>query len=129
MAKRPEPNLTSVQLEIMNLFWEQGELGVAQVWKLLAARRPIARNTVQTMLTRLADKGWLRARVEGNAFYYRSTRPRKFAVTGILSDLLDTAFAGSATGLVTALLEGRRLSREDARRIRELIDRGQQEPP
>jgi BlaI family transcriptional regulator, penicillinase repressor len=127
MAKRPEPNLTGVQLEIMNLFWEQGELGVAQVWKLLAARRPIARNTVQTMLTRLADKGWLRARAEGNAFYYRSTRPRKFAVTGMLGDLLDTAFAGSATGLVAALLEDRRISREDARRIRELIDRAQQE--
>jgi BlaI family transcriptional regulator, penicillinase repressor len=127
MAKRPEPNLTSVQLEIMNLFWEEGELGVAQVWKLLTARRPMARNTVQTMLTRLADKGWLRARAEGNAFYYRSTRPRKFAVTGMLGDLLDSAFAGSATGLVTALLEDRRLSREDARHIRELIDRAQQE--
>ena len=54
--------LTPAQWEIMNLLWEHGELGVAQVWKLLSRRRSIARNTVQTTLTRLTEKGWLRSR-------------------------------------------------------------------
>ena len=54
----------------MNLFWDGGELGVAQVWKLLRERRPVARNTVQTTLTRLAEKGWLAVRSEGNAYYF-----------------------------------------------------------
>jgi len=56
----------------MNLFWEQGELGVAQVWKLLSTRRKVARNTVQTMLTRLVERGWLLARPEGKAFCFRA---------------------------------------------------------
>ncbi len=75
------------------------------------------------MLTRLADKGWLHVRAEGNTFYYRAARARKSAVHGLLTGLLDTAFSGSASGLIMALLESRRLSSEDARRIRELIDR------
>src|SRR4051812_22907841 len=108
MAK-DQSNLTAAQLEIMALFWEQGELGVAQVWKTLAARRPVARNTVQTMLTRLAERGWLRARAQGNAFVYRAARPRKRALMRMTAKLLDTAFAGSTSGLMAALLEIRRI--------------------
>jgi BlaI family transcriptional regulator, penicillinase repressor len=122
MAKHAEPGLTAVQLEIMDLFWEHGELGVAQVWKHLSARRTIARNTVQTTLSRLADKGWLRARAEGNSFQYRAARTRQRAVGGILRNLVDSAFSGSATGLVMALLESRRLAPEEVERIRQLIN-------
>jgi BlaI family transcriptional regulator, penicillinase repressor len=127
MSKRPDVNLTTGQLQIMNLFWEQGELGVAQVWKLLSDRRPVARNTVQTMLTRLAERGWLRARAEANAFYYRAARPRKFAQSGMAGELLDSAFGGSASRLLMTLLESRRVSPEEARRIQELIDQARRE--
>jgi len=121
-----ETSLTPAQLEIMNLFWQHGELGVAQVREMLSTRRAIARNTVQTMLKRLADKGWLHARAQGNAFYFRAARPRKSTLKGMLGQLLDSAFGGSASGLVMALMESRRISPAEARRIRELID-GMQE--
>jgi BlaI family transcriptional regulator, penicillinase repressor len=120
-----EAKLTAAQLEIMNLFWEHGELGVAQVRQLLKDRRPahnIARNTVQTMLKRLADKGWLQTRAQGNAFVFRAARPRKSILRGMLAQLLDGAFGGSPSGLVMALMESRRISPDEARRIRELID-------
>jgi predicted transcriptional regulator len=121
-----ETKLTPAQLEIMNLFWQHGELGVAQVRHMLSSRRAIARNTVQTMLKRLADKGWLHARAQGNAFYFHAARPRKSTLRGMLGQLLDNAFGGSASGLVMALMESRRISPAEARRIRELID-GMQE--
>jgi predicted transcriptional regulator len=119
-------SLSPAQLEIMNLFWDHGELGVAQIWKLLGGGRPIARNTVQTMLTRLAAKGWLQARAEGNAFVFRAARPRKAAMRGILGQLIETAFAGSAGDLIMTLLETRRISTAEAARIRELIERAEQ---
>ena len=118
-------SLSPAQLEIMNLFWDHGELGVAQVWKLLGGRRPIARNTVQTMLTRLADRGWLNARAEGKAFVFRAARPRKAAMRGILGRLIETAFAGSASDLIMTLLENHRISADEAARIRELIARAE----
>jgi predicted transcriptional regulator len=94
---------------------------VAQVWKELSERRPVARNTVQTMLTRLAEKGWLRARAQANAFYFRAARGRSSAVGRMLRDLIETAFGGSAAGLVQTLLEDRRLSPAEVKRIRKLI--------
>jgi len=123
--KRSEAKITPAQLEIMNLIWEHGEIGVAEVWKILSDRRTVARNTVQTMMTRLADKGWLKVRPEGNAFRFRAARPRKPAVRDMLGQLLDTAFGGSPTRLMTALIETRRLSPEEAERIRQLIDKAQ----
>jgi len=123
--RHAKAELTSAQLEIMNLFWERGELGVAQVWRLLSERRRIARNTVQTMLTRLVEKGWLQARPQGTAFCFRASRQRKSTLRCMVGQLLDTAFAGSASGLVMALLEARRLSPDEAQRIRELIDGAQ----
>ena len=125
-AHPSESKLTPAQLEIMNLFWEQGELGVAQVWKQLSARRKVARNTVQTMLTRLVERGWLLARPEGKAFCFRASRPRKSTLRRMVSQLLDTAFDGSASGMVMALLEARRLSADEAQHIRTLIDRSQE---
>jgi predicted transcriptional regulator len=89
---------------------------------MLSSRRAIARNTVQTMLKRLADKGWLHARAQGNAFYFRAARPRKSTLRGMLGQLLDGAFGGSPSGLVMALMESRRISPAEARRIRELIE-------
>jgi BlaI family penicillinase repressor len=122
IPQHPEVKLTSAQLEIMNLFWEYGELGVAQVWKLLSERRRVARNTVQTMLTRLVEKGWLQARSAGTAFSFRASRPRKATLRGMVSQLLDTAFGGSASGLIMALLEARQLSPDEVQRIHKLID-------
>ena len=120
-----ESQLTTAQLEIMGLFWEHGELGVAQVWKLLSKRRRLARNTVQTMLSRLADRGWIRARADGNAFYYKAARGRRSSLQRMLGHVVDTAFAGSTSGLVMTLLEGRQISRDEAERIRALIDQAE----
>jgi predicted transcriptional regulator len=127
MAKRMTSPLTPAQLEIMNLVWEHGELNVAQVWKLLADRRPLARNTVQTMLTRLADRGWLVVRAEGKAFYFRAAQPRKSAVRRMMSQLIDSVFEGSASRLVMALLDNRRLSVAELKRIRKRIDRAERD--
>jgi hypothetical protein len=41
----------------------------------------------------------------------------------VVHRLVDAAFAGSAEALVLALLEGRGVSDEEARRIRQLIDK------
>src|SRR5438105_3046918 len=64
MAKaRPElPALSEAQLEIMDCVWQGGEVTVTDVWNVLAGRRPLARNTVLTLMDRLEKTGWLRRR-------------------------------------------------------------------
>lgn len=123
------PPLSEAQTEIMNVVWEQGETTLAQVCTTLAARRELARNTVQTQLTRLVEKGWLLHRSEGKAFYYRATVPREDARARVVQRLVDAVFGGSAEGLVMTLLDGRKLSKEEADRIHALIERAEEGKP
>lgn len=120
------PALSEAQTEIMNVVWEQGETTLAQVCAALASRRELARNTVQTQLARLVEKGWLLHRSEGKAFYYRAAVPREAARSRVVQRLVDAVFGGSAEGLVMTLLDGRKLSKEEADRIRALIEQAEQ---
>jgi predicted transcriptional regulator len=124
VVKRNElPSLSEAQLEIMNLVWDRGEVTVGEVWTALSERRSIARNTVQTMMVRLEAKGWLRHRTVAGAFLYSPAVPRKATQKRMVKQLLETAFEGSAEGLVMALLGERSLTQDEADRIRDLIDK------
>src|SRR5262245_61094828 len=123
------PPLSEAQTEIMNVVWDYGETTLVQVWSVLAARREVARNTVQTQLTRLVEKGWLLYQARGKAFYYRAAVPRENARSRVVQRLVDAVFGGSAEGLVMSLLDGRKLSREEADRIRALIEQAEESNP
>jgi predicted transcriptional regulator len=82
---------------------------------------------VQTQLSRLVEKGWLKHRTEGKAFFYRATVRREEAQSRVLQRLVEAVFGGSAEGLVMTLLDGRRLSRAEADRIRAMIERAEEE--
>ncbi len=117
------PALSEAQLEIMHVVWDGGEVTVTDVWNVLARRRAVARNTVLTLMDRLEKKGWLKRRADGAAHYYTAAVPRETTLGQVVHRLVDAAFAGSAEALVFALLEGRGVSDEEARRIRQLIDK------
>lgn len=124
MAKRGKrPPLSEAQLEIMNFIWDQGEVTVSRVVERLREQRPVARNTVQTVIARLAERGWLRYRKQGNRFIYRAAVRRQETQRRLLSRIIETAFAGSADGLVRTLVETQDLSPEEIERIQALLDK------
>lgn len=126
MPRPALPPLSPAQLEIMNVVWDRPEVTVGEVLEILAARREIARNTVQTVMNRLEERGWLKRRKVANAYRYAAAVPRETTLQRMVSQLVDTAFEGSAEGLVMALLEGRGVSEDEAARIRALIEKSEQ---
>jgi len=121
------PSLTAAQVEVMNVFWQHGECSVTFVWKLLEERRGLTRNTVQTVIARLADKGWLRSREADNgSFLYSATVSQKAAQQRSVREMVDTVFDGSSENLVLALLSGG-VSKAEAARIRKLILKSKKE--
>ena len=125
MPKPELPPLSEAQLEIINIVWDQGKATVGKIWKVLAKRRPVSRNTVSTMVTRLEEKGWLHHRVVGGTFLYSATHPREKVLPRMVHRLVDAAFQGSAEGLVLTLLEGGRLSAEEVERIKAMLDKAE----
>jgi predicted transcriptional regulator len=109
----------------MNVVWDRGKATVAEVWEELSRQHGLARNTVLTLMTRLEEKGWLGHEEEGAAYRYFARRRREATLRGLVQQLVDTAFAGSADSLVMALLEGRGVSADEAERIRTMIDQSE----
>ncbi len=116
------PPLTENQVEIMKIIWEQPDITVLEVVEALAAERDLARNTVQTMMTRLADKGWLAYRKVGNTYRYSATQSRDETAKSMLNRLADLVFDGSAESLVSSLVDGEKLPPDEVRRIKAIID-------
>ncbi|MHB1037204.1 MAG: BlaI/MecI/CopY family transcriptional regulator [Pirellulales bacterium] len=125
MPKPELPPLSEAQLEIINIVWDDGNATVGKIWKVLAKRRSLSRNTVSTMVTRLEEKGWLRHRVVGGTFLYSATHPREKVLSRLVHRLVDAAFQGSAEGLVLTLLEGGRLSAGEVERIKAMLEKAE----
>jgi len=125
MAKADSAPLTDAQREIMEIVWDRGEVAVSEVWNELAKTRDVARNTVQTLIVRLEEKGWLTHREEGRTFFYAAARSRTKSLGAKVVHMMDRFFAGSPEEMVTALIEYRGLSADEAERIRTMIDQAE----
>ena len=117
--------LSDALLEVMNVVWEKGETTVGDVRNALP--RKLAGNTIQTMLSRLVEKGWLNTRKEGRAFVYCPTVKKSATLQNVVTRMIDNAFEGSASGLVMALLNARGISTEERDRIQAMINDAQPE--
>ncbi|MGI8980981.1 MAG: BlaI/MecI/CopY family transcriptional regulator [Pirellulaceae bacterium] len=127
---RELPALSKTQWEIMNVIWEREECSVADVWRVLNERRTVARNTVQTQIVRLEEKGWLTHRDErGSGFLYAATVSREESQKSSVQQLIETVFDSSPEGLVLTLLNGGTLSKSEAARIRQLITDARRKKP
>ena len=125
----PEEPLSPAQQQIMEIIWEKGEVAGIEVRQLLPDGRELARETVRTMLERMEDKGWLKHRVVGRTFFYSAAVPRGATAGQRVIELIDTVCGGSPERLMTALLEYRGLSAEEATRIELLIKQARDKQP
>ena len=121
--------LSEGQREVMEIVWDQGEVSVFEVRAILNERREVARNTVRTTLERMEEKGWVTHRVIGRTYFYSALIPREVSLGERVVDMIDKACGGSPERLMSALMEYRGLSEDEALRIREMLDQSQKTKP
>lgn len=114
--------LTETEWRVMNVVWEHHPVRVREVLERLEDETGWAYSTVKTILTRLADKGALTVRAEGNARLYAPALSRDDARGSAVRSLLDRAFGGTVGALVHHVLDARDISKKDRAAIRALID-------
>jgi BlaI family transcriptional regulator, penicillinase repressor len=119
--RKKSPTLTEQELEIMKVVWQLGSATVRDVYEILLARRRIAYTTVMTMMKIMEEKKYLRRRLEGRAFVYEGTRPKKQMIREMVSEFINRVFNGSAEPLVAHLVEERRLSERELKQITRMI--------
>ncbi|HEX3548810.1 MAG TPA: BlaI/MecI/CopY family transcriptional regulator [Candidatus Elarobacter sp.] len=121
MARRPTPTLTEAEYRLMDILWDLGSGTVADVHARLADR-PIAYTTVLSTLTILERKGYVRHTTRGKANVYKPRVERDAARRTVVENVLSTFFDGSPRALMLNLLDSERLSAEEERRLRSLLE-------
>jgi BlaI family penicillinase repressor len=105
MARPRNINPTPAELEVLQIIWEHQPCTVREVMELLSSKRPRAYTSVMSLMNVMAEKGMLDQKPQGRAFIYTARVSRDKTQSGLLGDLLNRAFDGSAKSLVTHLLE------------------------
>lgn len=111
---------TERELDVMAILWDMGSATVSEVRERLEDR--LAYTTVLTVLRTLEAKGYVDHQEEGKAHRYAPTVARNAAGQSALRRLTEKVFAGSPELLLTQLVSGRRLSAEELKRMRQLLD-------
>ena len=124
--KAEEP-LTRLELEIMKALWEIGPASVQDVQQRVAAERPLAYTTIQTMLNILVRKRRAKRTLVDRAYRYRAAISREKAAGSMVRDLVGRMFGGSAEALVLSLVETSQLTPETLRRLNEMVARKKEE--
>jgi predicted transcriptional regulator len=87
-----------LEAAIMDVVWAAGgPVRVREVSEQLNRVRPLAFNTVQTVMENLYRKGWLGRQKEGRAYRYEAARTRDDYAAGLLAEALSAAGDPAAT--------------------------------
>lgn len=112
--------LTGRELEIITILWKLGSGTVTEVRDRLPDN--LAYTTVLSLIRTMEEKGLVRHEAEGRAHRYFPVVQESAVRRSALKELVETVFEGAPELLLTQLVSDRRLSADDLRRIRKLID-------
>ena len=88
----------ALEAAIMDVIWAAGApVRVREVSDQLNQDRPLAFNTVQTVMENLYHKGWLARHKDGSAYRYEPARSRDDYAAGLLAEALSAASDPAAT--------------------------------
>ena len=120
MPRRKSESLTEVEQRVMEVLWSSGSGTVSEVLALVETPKPLAFNTVQTMLRILEQKGYVSHKEEGRAFRYFPVVDKAEASRSAVHSVVRRFF-GSPGALALNLLQTEHVSPEELARLRRLI--------
>lgn len=119
--------LAELQLAIMRVLWDRGDVTVAEVREALKPGRCLAYTTVGTMLAKLEEKGHVTHRTEGRVNIYRACIQQDQVRRSMMADLADRLFNGDVKQMVCQLLNGSELTTDDLAELKRLIRQKEKE--
>ena len=114
--KRP----TAAELDILQVLWNAGPQTVRQVQTALGPKTGYT--TVLKLMQIMVEKGLLRRNTAERTHVYSPAIPEEQTKKGLVSDLLNRAFRGSAKDLILQALSARQTTPEDLADIRQIIE-------
>jgi len=82
-------SLGPLEQEVMRCVWKNKTCTARDVVECLGQNREIAYNTIQTIMTRLVDKGLLKRKLEGKTHVYKPVARQKNVLLSLLNQTIS----------------------------------------
>ena len=109
--------LTAKEEELMNVFWEKGEMCIRDLVNSLPDPKP-SYTTVSTQVSFLESKGFLSRRPVANTFIYQVKISEKEYRGASINSLVEKYYKNSFSSVVSQFLEDEKL---DINELKEII--------
>ena len=121
-----QPPLANAELAVMELLWDEDRLTARHIREQLYPHATKAQHgTVQRLLQRLEDKGYVERDRELSVHLFSALIRREAYAGSQLEILADKLTGGSLAPLITHLMEQKKISRAEIKRLRQILDGGQ----
>jgi BlaI family transcriptional regulator, penicillinase repressor len=114
--------LGRIQLRIMQVLWERERATARDITDALNSEEPIAHSTVQTLLRGLEVKDAIGHESAGRTFVFFPKVRNEQVGRSVTRELVDRVFGGSVSELVSYLLKNEKVSAEELKQIRRMIN-------
>ena len=115
------PKLSKLEMRVMEALWAHGPSAIREIHDAFPKRGKPAYTTVQTIVSRLENKGAVRrAKKISNANIYEATVSREDARSRWVDDLLHL-FGGRSQPVMAHLIETGKLTMEDLKEAEKLL--------
>ena len=123
MSDEQLASLGAAEAEILKIVWELKSATVQEVWGNLPADRNISPATVQTVLRRLRDKGYVGYEIKGKAHHFHPVIKKEKVISKTVKDVLKNFFDGNAAPLLMHLVSKEKIKNADLAILMEIIDK------
>ena len=124
MARPASEHPTELELTILKVLWRKTPRTVEDVREELAENgRELAHSSVITVMNIMVRKQYLKRTKNGRAFEYEPLVEGRDVNRGLLDDLVNRVFDGSAKAVLLELLETSEVDADELLEIRRLIQR------
>jgi BlaI family penicillinase repressor len=106
----------------MQVLWERGRATARDITAQLNAEDPIAHSTVQTLLRGLEAKQAVGHNIDDRTFVFYPKVRGEQVTRSVTRELVDRVFGGSVSELVSYLLKHEKVTTEELKQIRRMID-------
>lgn len=123
-----KPLLHPSEWEIMNVVWKLGKkTTVREVLELNYPDGQKAYTTVQTIMNKLVDKGFLSREKIGLVNFYAPRKSRTSSIGNETKNFVKRVYNGSFISLANYLIESGSLSKEEIEELKHIIAENQKE--
>ena len=129
MARKRSKHPTGQELEILKVLWECSPLAVREVRAAMAEYgQVLAHTTLITTLGVMEKKGFVvKRKGSGRGYEFAPKVSREDVSQGMVGDLLNRVFEGSASAMVLSLLENEQVDSKEHEELKKAIRRYRKE--